>query len=37
VLPAVKKYYQDLQDNQKYLTYNNLDILNNQDWFINNI
>ena len=37
VLPQVKKYYQDLQDNQGYLTYNNLDILNNQYWFENKI
>ena len=33
VLPEVKKYYYELEQDQRFLTYNDLDILNNQSWF----
>lgn len=35
VLPPVKRYYHELQVNGRFLTCDDLDILNNQNWFEN--
>ena len=35
VLPNVKKYYYELEEDQRFLTYNDLDVLDNQNWFEN--
>ena len=33
VFLVVKQYYHELEQSQRFLTFNDLDVLNNQDWF----